>query len=492
MTTPAFPGAYGWGAEAIGGRGGAVKVVSSLANSGAGSLRAALQATGARIVVFTIAGELELTSPLTITNPNITIAGQTAPGNGVYVTGERINIQTSQIIIRYLKYRGNLTAPARGFFAFRPFSGPVNNVIIDHCSGAWSPDDMIDMWHEGAVSGYQGNQFYNITIQNCLFTEPDDGHATLAMFRGDYLNGGKNLIHHISYLNNLHTNTGYRNPFVCSQHTEVVNNVIYNQHWYGIGIGDEAEVDIINNYMKPGPLDGKVNFNRDNEYGDNPMSIYIEGNILQGVLAAGDDNWPYVGNEFSPWGNPSEATHRRTIPLSSPVYPYSPISADTAYNLVLEEAGACRRLNADGSWTWNRDTLDERIVDEVKNDTGPSTEITNPSTQVPPIVIAGTAYTDTDGDGIPDDWELANGLDPADAVDGSLIGSSGYSNVELFLNGPQEVQMSVITDLQAVEAALRQEALDIVAQADAVAQAVVDLQAVDDALDAAADVIEVD
>lgn len=431
----AFPGAYGWGAAATGGRGGTIKVVSSLANSGAGTLRAALEASGARIIVFSIAGEIDLPQPITVTNGDFTIAGQTAPGNGVYITGERITLQAGNAIIRYLKYRGD---GGVGFLGIRAESGDVQNVIIDHCSMAWNSDDALDVWHEGdiAEAGYLDNELSYITIQNCLFTEPDNGHPTTSFYRGDYNNNAELLVHHISHINNLHTNTGYRNPYIFSQHSEVVNNVIYNFGWYPMGFGDEVEVDVVNNYLDVGTINGggQEKFARDNEYGDNQMSVYINGNVFEGTKAAGDDDWPYVNNEFAPGGNPTEGTHRRLTRLSQPTYPAPLLTAAAAYEQVLKSAGARHRLNNTGSRIDNQDTLDARIESEVRNDTGPSSYITDPSSETPPTVISGTALTDTDGDGMPDDYEDNAGLDKADDTDGPTIAANGYSNVENFLN----------------------------------------------------------
>ena len=164
----AFPGAYGWGAGATGGRGGSVIHVTNLNDAQdpvpAGSLRAALNTSGARIIVFDVAGVIETDGSLFIINPYVTIAGQTAPGSGITIEGAGLNIQTHNIIVRYLRFRGDGISE-EAWTALRP-SYSCHDVIIDHCSYSWV--------HNDALDGFYGDQdsfddMENITIQNCLY-----------------------------------------------------------------------------------------------------------------------------------------------------------------------------------------------------------------------------------------------------------------------------------------------------------------------------------
>lgn len=490
----AFPGAYGWGAESVGGRGGYIYEVTNLDAKGPGSLDQVCRVeSGPRTVVFRIGGLIDLEGgAIPVRNPYITIAGQTAPGSGITLNGS-LNLETHNVVGRFIRHRRTTINPSaypQGF-RFRPWSNEVHDIILDHCSAVWSKDDTVDIWHEGGSYA----AMFNITIQNSLLGEPFSSHPTIMICASDPTTG-RDKLHHISILNNLFANCGYRNPLMGSRHSEVVNNLVYNWYWYIHGFVDEAEVDFVNNYWKPGPGDQLTHrIVRDAYTGDPLSSVYVAGNILPGELDdPAADNWPFLTNEHQ-GGGPVDLKHRRLVPLAPAPYPVPVQSAADVLATILDDVGASRRLNADGSWAPNRDAVDDRLIADVINGTGsniPNGGVISEGT-LPPQV-PGTPYIDTDGDGISDEWEIANGLNENDPVDGPIIDLSGYSNVELFLNGEttEVPPMSVVTDLEAVEAALRQEALDLTVQADAIAQAIIDLRAADDALDAAADVIEAD
>jgi hypothetical protein len=224
---------------------------------------------------------------------------------------------------------------------------------------------------------------------------------------------------------------------VGSKHTEIINNLAYNYQFHPIQFQDEAEVDIINNWMDPAALDGYVLIGRDNANGDEIVSsVYIpDGNVIVGGVDADEDGWSSIRNGADPAGEvPDEGTHRRLTRLSQPTYPAPLLTAAAAYEQVLKSAGARHRLDNNGSRVDNQDTLDARLVTEVNDDTGPGSLITDPSSETPPTVIPGTALTDTDGDGMSDDYEDNMGFDKADDTDGPTIAANGYSNVENFLN----------------------------------------------------------
>lgn len=508
----AFPGAYGWGAESIGGRGGKVIHVTNLNDDGTGSFKEAVRGSKPRIVVFDVAGVIKFPtgSSISIAKPYLTIAGQTAPGSGIFLEGGKgLIVHTHNVIIRYLSWFGTGDNKDVGFFRVRPDVNGVHDIIVDHCSGHWSRDDLMSIHHnEPTIS----EPIYNITVQNCLFGNFNPSHPTTDVLLGS--NGGQGKMHHVSIHNNLFSTSGHRNPQVSgSSHVEVINNLVYNFRNrvgdFSLGVNEvtDLEVDYVNNYLHRGPMSGGrfIRF----DYGsrsknpdrDDPMaSAYLSGNIAPvptkggflktPILDPDEDNWPlvtYQGND----SDPVNRVHQRTTRLSLPPIPVPEFPATVARQRVLEDAGNNARLNADGSLRFRRSSEDQARIDEARDLTGPSEDPPYPGTL--PTTDAGSAYADADGDGMADVWEAVEGFDPNDPAEGPVIGPSGYSNVELFLNGTEGGQiMPVLDDLILVEAALRQEALDITAQADAVAQAIVDLRVVDDALDAAADVIEVD
>ena len=507
----AFPGAYGWGAESVGGRGGDIIPVTNLDDSGLGSLRDALASSAPRIIVFRVAGEIDFTGGnCQVTNPYVTIAGQTAPGSGISYRGASIRVRTHNVIGRYMRYRGSgrNTDSNGGVRRVSVRDHGCHDIILDHCSLCWGLDDLIGI--NAKDPGFP--PIFNVTIQNCLLGENDPGQDK-ALLIGTTWGAGFENIHHLSIHNNLFASVGERSPNMKARHLEVINNVIYNfDHRAGdlIVSPDETEgpsVDYVNNYLWRGlesesglflRYDERPNSNGNRD--DPAMSLYIEGNIVpvgglvqtNPILDPTEDNWPLVTYQ----GDNAilDTVHRRATRLAQPSNPIPVIPATEALTSVLADAGSNRRLNGDGSISDTRDAVDQRLVADVENDAGPSPYPSIPGTLS--VVVPGMPWDDADADGMSDEWEAAQGLDPTNPADGSIIGPDGYSKVEAFLNSETPINgggpVSVVTDLEAVETALRQEALDLTVQADAVAKAVVDLKAIDDVLDAAADVIEAD
>ncbi len=458
ISVQAFPGAYGWGATSRGGRGGRTIWVTNLNNAGPGSLREAVQfASEPRIVKFRVGGVIRLERRIAIEYPFITIDAQDAPGMGVAIENDRFSIRTHDVIMRYIRYRGTGESSDDEFLVFRSELGSVSgqrwgchDIIIDHCSGAWWLDDALSISYQG-VPGVD-EFIYNITIQNCLFAEPDRGHPT-SIHMGT--NSKAAYVHHISYHNNLLVTHGRRGPNIVARHAEVVNNVNYNwasrigQLQNGDDHTDGVEVDLVNNYWKSGPASSTAYYRFDDEGGapirdsldDPPNSIFIAGNIspkgLVGhphnpnpYLDPAEDNWPMIHAQQYGGVLLNENVHRRLERLEQPEFPIPEVSAIEAYDRVLIEVGVSHR----------RDQADIKFVNDVINDTGPDDE---------PIAPGGTYF-------IP------------------------------------EVGMSVVTTLEVIETELRQQAQILLVQADAILQTIVDLRAADDAIDAAADVIEVD
>lgn len=422
MAIKAFPGAYGWGAQSIGGRGGTVIEVTNLDNTGAGSLRNAIKASGHRIVVFRVSGLITLTSNITIKNPYLTVAGQTAPGGGIHIKGAKLVAISHNLIFRYLRWRGE----ANSGISIQPGVGnEAHDIIIDHSSFSWGESDNIDIWKE-ANTGIP--DICNITVQNCIIAEPEPSHPT-GMLIGAQNKGYDAIdeIHHISIHHNLFIHNSYRNPRISAKHSEVINNVVYN---WGDRIGGTertSEVDWINNYFKAGPMSGsgKTYWLRHVSWpnGGNPVydnaSLYFEGNIApeRGFPFYYTDNWAMLREYSNPGkGDIISLDHRRYNKLESAPFPIKIQPTDDVYDSVLADVGANARLDSNGNWIPNIDSVDSRLLADVIDGTGPADyhDITVPGTIGD--IDAGTAYDDTDSDGIPDDWE-------------------NYTNVEMFLNG---------------------------------------------------------
>ncbi|WP_231390032.1 polysaccharide lyase [Sphingobacterium pedocola] len=456
----AFPGAEGGGKFTFGGRGGKVYVVTSLEDNGPGTLREACEKGGPRIIVFNVAGIIRLKTPLIIRAPYITIAGQSAPGDGVCVAGESVWIDTHDVLIRHMRFRRGETFVGRRDDAIG--GNPVGNIMIDHVSASWGLDENMSMYRHmyNDSTGKQEVKLgtVNITIQNSIFSEALDtyNHAF-----GSTL-GGENC----TFMRNLWANNAARNPSIgWNGIFNFSNNVIYNWVHRAIDGGDyTAQYNIINNYFKPGPAtpEGKPISYRilKPESGRSKLPYvvfgraYVSGNIIDGNEKVTADNWNggvqienKAGNEMSfEEATPYFAAMKVSKPL--PMADMKIIPTTEAYTYVLENAGATLP---------KRDPVDTRIVKEVregkptplKNVTLPEKDFEHrrlPKDSYKIGIITdisqvggypeykGKAYKDSDNDGIPDDVEKRMGLNPNDASDSAKITESGYANIEVYLN----------------------------------------------------------
>ncbi len=450
---PAFPGAEGGGKFVRGGRGGKVIVVSNLNDNGPGSFRWACEQGGARVVVFNVAGIIRLKSPVIVRAPYITIAGQTAPGDGICIAGETVWINTHDVIIRYMRFRRGETWVGRRDDAIG--GNPIGNIMIDHVSATWGLDENMSMYRHmyndstGKIEDKFGT--VNITIQNSIFGESLDtwNHAF-----GSTL-GGENC----SFMRNLWANNTGRNPSVgWNGIFNFVNNVVFNWVHRSIDGGDyRAQFNIINNYFKPGPATSK-----DNNVGHRILKpesgrsklkykvygrAYVNGNVMEGYPEVTKNNWN-GGVQVEEEKNAGEYTDyiRQSKPLIMPALTI--LDAQTAKNYVLANAGATLP---------KRDAVDARIVKQVE--TGkinnvptcplPKTQfehrrlpidsykigiITDPCQAGGYPEYKGTPYKDSDNDGMPDDYERKAGLNPNDASDAQKITKNGYSAIENYLN----------------------------------------------------------
>ncbi len=417
--TLAFPGAEGFGRFATGGRGGGVVAVTNLHDSGPGSLREAVSA-GHRTVVFRVSGTIILESDLLIERSNLTIAGQTAPGDGICLRGRTLRLRNaSDIVLRHLRVRPGAES-GKAIDGIEVRGG--RNIIIDHCSVSWTVDEGMNTWH-GAR---------DLTVQWCVIAEPLNRsvHAKGAHGYGASW-GGEN----VSYHHNLFAHATARTPSVAGQARERTvlmdhrNSVIYNWAHRSCD-GKPVSINVVNNYYKPGPAtlpDVRRRIVRIDDtraaYGYDSI-WHIAGNVVEGFPAISADNWA-GGVDLE--GESSPARNRRAEPF--PVAPVTPRSAAEAYELVLAGAGATRP---------RRDAVDTRVVTDTRRGGATfSNGIIDSPAQVGgwPELRSAPAPTDTDDDGMPDDWERARGLDPRDPADRhSLRLDPVHPALEVFLS----------------------------------------------------------
>lgn len=410
---PAFPGAEGFGSGTPGGRGGKVIEVTNLNDSGPGSLRTALSASGPRIVVFRVSGTIALKTKITVKNPFLTVAGQTAPAGGITIKNDPSNstmplvIKTHDVVLRYLRIRpgpsskdgGNVDAMDIGSY----------NIIVDHCSFSWSTDENLTA----------GTGSHDYTIQWSIISEglnnstnPKGPHSKGLLFR----EAGSD---HISAHHNLLAHNDDRNPNInATGVVDFVNNVVYNaRRWTEVKDEfGEPKVNLVNNYYKLGPnSDPKKYEVFYYKFAGRHPEVYAKGNIgfhrtsdslAQDLVVDPNSRWMLVG---SPFPAPSVTTY----------------SALDAYTKVLADAGATLP---------KRDIHDARVVKDVINKTG---RFLDDPKQVGgwADMGSGSAPVDKDRDGMPDAWEDANGFNPGSDADGRLdADGDGYTNVEECLN----------------------------------------------------------
>lgn len=456
----AFPGAEGGGAYSFGGRGGKVIVVTNLNDSGPGSLRDACEQGGARIVVFNVAGIIRIKTPLIIRAPYITIAGQTAPGDGVCVAGESVWIDTHDVVIRFMRFRRGETFVGRRDDAIG--GNPIGNIMIDHVSASWGLDENMSMYRHmyndstGKAEDKLGT--VNITIQNSIFSEALDywNHAF-----GSTL-GGENC----AFIRNLWADNGARNPSIGWNGVfNFANNVVFNWNNRSTDGGDyTALYNIINNYYKPGPvtdLKDPISYRiLKPESGRSKLPYvvfgraHVEGNIIEGNEKVTKDNWNggvQVENKKGELMSFAESSKYFAAMRSKKPFPMPKITIIPtldAKNYVLTNAGASLP---------RRDPVDTRIIKqvvtgkiEVHPDAKPSAfqfeHRRLPADSYKQGIITeisqvggypeykGTPYKDSDNDGMPDAYEIKNGLNPKDASDAAKITKSGYANIEVYLN----------------------------------------------------------
>ena len=488
---PAFPGAEGGGMYTFGGRGGKVLTVTNLNDDGPGSFRWACEQGGARIVVFNVSGIIRLKSPIYVRAPYITIAGQTAPGDGVIIAGESFQVDTHDVIVRHMRFRRGETQVT---YREDSFGGnPVGNIMIDHCSCEWGLDENISFYrhmfdlNDGKAK--RKTPTVNVTIQNTISAKALDtwNHAFGSTI------GGENT----TFMRNLWADNTGRNPSIgWAGVFNFVNNVVYNWvHRTADGGEFKSMFNFINNYYKPGPLTPKdtpvghrIIKAESRSEGLFPFKqygrVYANGNIMEGYPEITKDNWKggiQIEDQKSEIDETLQSMMRSNEPFNMPFL--TVMDTRSAFQWVLNYAGATIPC---------RDIVDQRICEEVR--TGKAYYVENYEKKVKdnpygdmwglhkrsqneeglfkyrrlakdsykdgiitdPRQMGGypeyskwKPWKDSDGDGMPDEWEIDNGLNPNDPSDANKdCTGDGYTNIEKYINGiPTNVKVDW-TDLK--------------------------------------------
>ncbi len=438
----AFPGAQGGGMYTTGGRGGAVYHVTNLNDSGAGSLRDAVGKSGVRTIVFDVSGTIQLKSQLRIGNGNVTIAGQTAPGDGICLRDNTVFVGADNVIIRYIRFRmGDETNQENDAIWGRYQS----NVILDHCSMSWSTDE---------CASFYANR--NFTMQWCLITESltNSIHGKGSHGYGGIWGGRNASFHHNLLANHNSRNARLDHPQIYGTYlathrgnVDFRNNVIYN--WgdnttYG---GEGGHYNIVGNYYKPGPASKARNYfvdayNFSNDIQSDYPKLFMTDNYHAASQTLSADNWTGGVYLHQGEGHGSEAM-RLDAPLAimaddTQVCYVSTHSSGEVFDAVLAHVGASKA----------RDGVDERAVADARSGTatfptggnGSTGGLIDTQSAVGgwPALNSTAAPTDTDGDGMPDEWERNASLDPADPADGAAFSIDSearrYTNLELYLH----------------------------------------------------------
>ena len=454
--TLAFPSAEGFGKYASGGRGGKVVEVTNLNDSGEGSLRWALTEAGKEnaTIVFRVSGIIDIGPNPQRKNErsiraklkNVTIAGQTAPGEGILLRGGKLNLGGSEnVIIRNIRSRLGVREDIEGSKKERFIEGGAigienaRNIMIDHCCFGWSGEENVTMYDN-----------HYTTMQWCIIHEGlhDAGHKKGVRGYGCQWGGSPATFHHnllthndsrSARINGASNPEGDKNVFL-----EYINNVNYNwgrrNSCYGgeneAGEGSSHECNFIGNYYKPGPAHPQDNIfielsqARKGKQLTSPSIWYFDGNVMEGVKAK--DNWSLVGNQ-TPFAIEQQKSGRRLQTAGYQEYLFKPESAKKAYRHVLECAG-----------TIHRDAVELRIVEDVRSG---HPKYQGLSANKPGIIdspadadgwpqyASAQPVLDNDHDGMADEWERANGLNPNDPEDrNKIISKIGYTALEVYLN----------------------------------------------------------
>jgi pectate lyase len=404
---PAFPGAEGAGAATRGGRGGRVIAVTSLDDNGPGSLRAACEAEGPRIVIFRVAGVIDLKKPVEVRSPFLTLAGQTAPGDGVCLRGREFVVATHDVIVRHLRSRAGEGAGKE--VDALDISHGARDVVFDHCSASWSVDECLSL----------AGDVRNVTVQWSIIAEGLNrsvhkkgahGYGSLARANGP-----------VSYHHNLWAHHSARNPRMGDNYGkppyptfDFVNNVIYDYGAIASGVTQGVlKINYLANYVRPGPSSRAA---RPIRIGSpSQIEIYIRDNYWDGHPQQSADNSDFFEKADG---------QVKLVAQPFPAAPVTRMTAQQALDAVLARAGATAP---------RRDAVDARIVEEVRARKG---HIIDATREVGgwPAYRSGPVPVDSDADGVPDAWEKAHRLNPANPADANRDSGDGYTWIERYLN----------------------------------------------------------
>ncbi|MFM1877278.1 MAG: hypothetical protein RLZZ241_144 [Bacteroidota bacterium] len=408
----AFPSAEGFGKHASGGRGGLVYVVTNLNDAGPGSLRKGILKKGPRIIVFAVSGSIVLSSKLDINHGDLSIFGQTAPAGGITIIGYPVTIKSDNVILRYLRFRmGDVNGLEGDVLGCRN----TTNVIIDHCSISWGTDENASFYNNR-----------NFTLQWSIVSEALNKslhHKGAHGYGGIW--GGVN----VSFHHNLIASNNSRNPRFSGSETtlnaarefvDFRNNVIYNWGENSIYGGENGRYNLVNNYFKPGPATPKSKLNRIISPSEPYGTFFVHGNYVQNRPDISADNWSGgVQGKIT-------SAFRLEIPIDIENNTLTH-SAHDAYSLVLQYAG-CSRY---------REVLDDRIIRNVREGSADfENGIINSQQDVGGFIEMPIQYgpADQDADGIPDYWEVLQGLNPEQSDSNLFTLNTNYANVEVYAN----------------------------------------------------------
>lgn len=428
----AFPGAEGFGKYTTGGRGGKVIYVTNLNDSGSGSFRSAVQTAGKRIILFKVSGNIELRSNIVISNNDITIAGQTAPGDGITLKNYSLIVNADNVIIRFMRFRMGDEGAAEGDAMEGRYK---KNIIIDHCSMSWSTDE---------TASFYGNE--NFTLQWCILSESlrnsvheKGNHGYGGIWGGNNASFHHNLLAHHDNRNPRFDHPGVYNSTNSSMRgiVDFRNNVIYNWGTDASYGGEAGTFNLVTNYYKPGPATvNERRFLNAYEQASNSAPVYgygkfyVNGNVVEGHPDISANNWLGVVAKNG------TAAEKESIKLEEPLsFPAFKVShtATQALDKILLYGGA----------SYKRDAVDVRIVNDVRNETytapgsrGSTNGIIDSQNDVGgwPELNSSTPPLDTSNDGMPDAWKTANNLDPTKAEANGRDLSTAYDNVEVYIN----------------------------------------------------------